>query len=55
MFFPGGLYHLGLILEMKFIDLKKKIVEKLNKSKLERKELDYGKDEEYRAFEAISY
>ena len=55
MFFPGGLYHLGLILKMKFIDLKKKIVEKLNKSKLERKEQYYGKDEEYRTFETISY
>jgi branched-chain amino acid transport system permease protein len=55
MFFPGGLYHLGLILKMKFIDLKKKIVEKLNKSKLERKEQYYGKDEEYRPFETISY
>jgi hypothetical protein len=27
----------------------------LNKSKLERKEQYYGKDEEYRPFETISY
>lgn len=55
MFFPGGLYHLGLILKYRITKLYNKIKEKLNKSKLERKELDYGKDEEYRTFEAISY
>ncbi len=55
MFFPGGLYHLGLIIKHRTINLYKKIKEKLNKSKLERKELEYGKDEEYRPFEAISY
>jgi len=55
MFFPGGLYHLGLIIKYRTINLYKKIKEKLNKSKLERKELEYGKDEEYRPFEAISY
>ncbi len=55
MFFPGGLYHLGLIIKYKTIGLYKKIKEKVNKSKLQRKEQTYGKDEEYRPFDAISY
>ena len=53
MFFPGGLYHLGLILKYKTINIYKKLNQKTALYKAKRKEKRYGKDEEYRPFEAI--
>lgn len=54
MFFPGGLYHLGLIIKFKTISLYQKIKNKRTQNKVLRKEQRYGKDEEYRPFKALT-
>ena len=53
MFFPGGLYHLGLIIKYRSIEYYNKLKSKIKSRQIARKEKRYGKDEEYRPFEAI--
>lgn len=53
MFFPGGLYHLALILKYRAIKLHNQLKTKFKNFKLNRKEQLYGKDEEYRPFEPV--
>lgn len=53
MFYPGGLYHFGLLIKLKTKQLYQKIKTKVQSGKAKKHERIYGNDEEYPSFEAI--